>query len=724
MKAPFIKNIKSSGGSLYIFSSASDDLNFLLNDSDDRDFIWSKFVLLDIPNELKPTGKKENYIQYASIPGAFEHTMNKQSKIKLTESFQNYCLNFESLLISDDSYDSTSKRTVNERVFFKWLKELGALRFKQALSNERSNKSQNALFTEEDWSVNNHYSKVVQYIGDIDMVNTNKNKHNSYSEIYIHVPISHGNTKTVLFRTIDDNNYKQNKVYQSHSSGVNAKFLNGRTSTDIHPMGLNTNAFYDSPENSFLTNAYQLQVEEINQSTQTRIFKNGWWYDNAISNSYVTSKKFSDQQNDKLKIIGKGQYLNNNVDFLRSRLDGISIEFDEESYYDILTNPSINSFAEYNASTNSKAFNFNAVLLYYDVFDRNDPTNKTSNLFGVLFINPPEEQSIGGSKLKRLQKIKPNPVTGDNGDAWGLKVNLKIDTSNDTTQVESIINEYNTFSMELFLDALSQLVQVSNSMENMNYITTDLANKYKILEDYVYRNKGIEEVKLQIDDLYTLIAENANIFKSNETLVQLINRAFIEINNIYANNTSLDVTYNLDVIKEGFGNKIEITGKNIKITSSLQDFYIPKNPVYSIMNDFVNLNDRYQLEIQNINQTQYIRIEESGYTEHETNFDINKNIEVLIDDTKIKWTNGKKIRISFGTNYRSNTLLNINFFTDKEDNLNNGKSFGQKINTNRITSNIFKIKEKTINNQIISVPPIIEVTCIDEKKLKFLIDIF
>jgi len=727
MKSSFIRTVRQSGGTLYIFNSSTEDLNFLINQSEDREFTWSKFVLLDIPDELRPTAKKENYIQYDAIPGAFSNTLNKTPENKLAESFQNYCLNMETVLTSDDTYDSTLHRTVSERVFFKWLKELGALRFKRAQTGEVSNNTQAARFIEES---NDGYKKVVQYIGEIDMVNTTKSS-STYSEIYIHVPISHGNTNTVLFNTIDDVNYTKNKVYQvSTGVPVNDVYLYGRTPEEQHPLGLNTLAFYDSPSNTFTTNDYILKKEVIENETKKLV--DGWYYNYPISNSYITSPNFADQQNDKLFIKGQNQYLNRNINILRSRLDGISIDFNEDNYYDILTSPDISTFAEYNQSNKSKSFQFNAVLLYYDVFNRATPNEKTSNLFGVLFLNKPTSLSGGGSEMTRFSKFKPNEVTGDNGNAWGLKVNLRLDTSVGDTQVDTIINEYNTYSMELFLEAMTHLKNVGSSLDTINTQFLTLQDKINELEDFTYRTQNFTELKTKVDELYEFIEGSTSIFESNDALVKLVQQAFTEIDNIYNNRTSINVSYNLDVLDNGFGIKIDNVNNKKKIRVNLQEYQLKDKIIYSIVNDFSIQNNRHQLIVPNTNYTQLIRIQENNYTQFNTKFTIDKDIDILIDDEINKWELGKKLRISFGTNYTTateSTLFNINIYTDSINRKSLSNKYQVKVNNIDITNAIFKFKrvERTdgSTSTVISfIPPTIEITCIDPINLLFITEIF
>ena len=67
---------------------------------------------------------------------ATQNIITGDGNIDFSQSFQSYCLNLESTITATDEYDSTLKQNISERIFFKWLRELGAIRFRGADSNE------------------------------------------------------------------------------------------------------------------------------------------------------------------------------------------------------------------------------------------------------------------------------------------------------------------------------------------------------------------------------------------------------------------------------------------------------------------------------------------------------------------------------------------------------------------------------------------------------------
>ena len=138
--APLIKPIQTQKGMFYTFQSSLEDLTLTFNNNTNK-FRFSKFALLRLPNIGEPAAQfsSDNKPQFLALgeTSLIEGLDNDQS-FNLATSFQNYALNLESLLLSQPGYQRSEKLTIAERVFFKWLKELGAIRFQNANSLEKN----------------------------------------------------------------------------------------------------------------------------------------------------------------------------------------------------------------------------------------------------------------------------------------------------------------------------------------------------------------------------------------------------------------------------------------------------------------------------------------------------------------------------------------------------------------------------------------------------------
>lgn len=715
MRAPFIRPIRLEGGTFYTFTSAQEDLGFSFND-EFKKFRFSKFVLLDLPDIKRPTSNFENFIQFDAIPAAFHIDGSKSNNVYLAESFQNYCLNLESLIISSNHYDSNQKRTISERVFFKWLKEIGAIRFRQATNLEISDPSFGLKFVEEDES--NSYKKVVKYIGDINMVNSTKNKNNAYSEVYIHLPTSHGSHPYILFESIIDSNYFPNlELTNSPTDPLNLPYINEREYNELHPAGLEFKAHFDSEFSTFSASGPPSQPNAnfyyFDESSSSWIISTNsgfnWWYPTPKANTYFLEKStFLNLNNDKFKLDNGIK----SVQFKRSRLDGISVIFDEKVYKYLNIDPSITNFGLAAESGLSSNFNFNTILVYYELYDPNNPNDSVHNLFGVLFLDNVDPISGGGGQIPRYIKVKPNELTGNQGNAYSFKINLKFDVNSEDTDVETTINDYNTFSLDLYVDALNELKSISSLFLDTNKMFLELNSKVEELKSLVL-NSNLEDINKKIDDLNKLIEDSNTVFANNENLMNLINRNYNEILNIYNNQTSIEVSYNLDVLKEGSGIALEkdLNNKNIKINNNIFGY---NNLIKaSVLSDFSTLPNSFNYNFKLKQYSNRLLIIDGSYNNP---YIVDRDLIIYIDDTDIDWKNGQTIRISFKYGLdmsNANGNFNLYLYTDAKDKLNTGFAYSALIG-------VVTYEDFNYNNN----KPIIEIICINNNTFEFDIDIF
>ena len=695
MNTPLIRTLLTQGGTFYAFTSASKDLTKTFN-NDDLKFEFSKFALLNIPNIDTPV-HKENYIQFNTIDGAIFNGLNSDNNINLAESLQNYALNFETLLLENDDYNPNIKRTVAERVFWKWLKELGAIRFRTATDTEKSPMVSENRFVEEDSqnSGTRRYQRVVEYIGNIDVINNVEKNGHTYTEIYINVPTKVGNTPVCLFNTISDDNYHETMGLRGFT-----ELINGRNSTTIHPDGLSLNAFYDydraviysDPNANWAnigtggTNCYFTEPDTFENPTSVEIVKK--YEDYAPLDPGITP--FSD------------------INYLRSRLDGITLDFDSNSYYDIATDPKLTNILEYNGDVKSKSFEFNAVLVYYDIYNTSTPTDRVTNLYGVIFLDN-LTPTVTGAYIQRLKKFKPNPITKLNGNSYGLKLNIKFDTSINNVGIETIINDYSTFSMDLFIDASTQLQEAAKVLLESQSRFLDVINRVNKLENLVFTNENVTELKARVNTLESNIQNAQLAFANSTSLLDLIANNSDRINAIVNGNVPIELQYNTDVLKSGNGTFIDKSVPNsIKINNTVQQYKLSQ--LYSDINLSTIVNESNKLDLnQNININSYIKLKEyTNYVRFYTENAALSDLYLFIDDSGVKFKEGQVVKIVWNTDFNLSNR-NLYIYTDKANRFGNGV-YGTLIGI--ITATDF------LHNR-----PIIELICINDTTYEFNIDI-
>jgi len=207
---PLIRTPQADGGTFFTFSSAARDLSRTLSNENLR-LVFSKFVVLNLPDfdrlDFNSFSSRQNYMQFDTADGMiFDGGLRADPNVSFTESLQNYAFNLEEIIISDTDYDNTTNKSVAERVFFKWLKETGAMRFRSSTTLERAGTVTDPLFVEEDESTtgNVQYQRVVKYIGDIDIVNNVDRGGEAYTELYINIPTEVGNTPNDFIESLED----------------------------------------------------------------------------------------------------------------------------------------------------------------------------------------------------------------------------------------------------------------------------------------------------------------------------------------------------------------------------------------------------------------------------------------------------------------------------------------------------------------------------------------
>jgi hypothetical protein len=698
---PLIKTPQADGGTFYTFSSSARDLSKTLN-NDETKLVFSKFVCLNIPDfdKLDPNtfSNYENYMQFDTIDGMIASGgLKGDPNVNFTESLQNYALNLEELIISDTSYDNTLQRSVAERVFFKWLKETGAMRYRAATNLEKNPGVTRPLFVEEDEIKTGpkQYRRVVQYVGDIDIVNNVDKAGEAYTELYINVPTEVGGTPTILFDSISDANYQPSLKIQGKD-----EFILGRNASTVQPQGLSINAFYDydqplaggGPAGYTDPNANWMD-ESTPPTTVDSYFTEPVTFLNPIN---INIQKYPADYGSPAGFNGSA--------YVRSELDGISIDFTPNDYEQIVTDPTISTIAQFNGTDLASTFEFNAVLIYYDLVDTSNTANTVTNLYGILLVDNITPTTDGGY-IQRYPKYKPNKVTGQNGNSYGFKINLRFDASPGSAGIDTIVNDYNTFSMQLFSEATAQLQESAKIFQTQQLEISTLDQKVQTLENQITNVADVTSLQAQITSVQDQL-EAANLAFANDTvLLDLIANNSDEIQSIANGNVPISLQYNTDVVRQGTGITVDTNTPNL-ITISLAtqeySFMVPinKDQIQITQINPLNLNQAVpQVFTELRTYTNMLRLD----TVNEAGGDLN----IYVNDTGIQWKTGQTLRLAFNTTLDIGSR-NIRVWTDAPSRLNNG-SYGMSMGV--------------VQNAEITSRPIIEFICTEQGVLNFVYDV-
>ena len=434
-KTPLLQKLRDVGGTLYVFPSATEDIGLNLQ-STTTGVAMSHFALLNIP-EL-------------SIENCLKETTHTNIKAQngneaLAMSLQNYAMNFETYLTNRDEYNYQKLETVSEKVFWHWAMHVGILSPADISNGSTGNQDvyiENAYNDDKEEPDNT----VLKCFGAIDAGNQLSTEFGMFNETYVNIPTSWGAGPVYLKRT-DSDNFKLGTQYYIN----NADHLEGRG---------DENAYYsytggqDYPFFDFIDlDNHEYRIDKVNDGFEI------------------------------LKDLNQIQTVS------RNRFAKDDLIFD--SYDDI------NIDVENNLNVDQE-FQFNAILLYYSVYDQDDlvKTPYATNLFGIIFLD--------GARFKKDDSVifsippitKRKSTTKQFGNSYSFRVNLKTMSVYDNT--DAIIQDNTTISgvnAVEFSDAISNMNRAIDIMNSNLTTTMKIQDQYaSILSYYDNFEDGLREV--------------------------------------------------------------------------------------------------------------------------------------------------------------------------------------------------------------------------------------
>ena len=597
MVTPYLKPFNVEGGTLYVFPSVSKDLTRTFVSSD-YEFKFSHFACLNIPDIYSGVFSKNSdlprglYIN--TLMGNYEINSwgSKDMCQAITENLQNYVMNFETAILNgegdNDDYDNTILTSVSEKIFWNWMRKVGAIGF-------------NESDTAEEYS--SYDKRVVQYIGNIDVMNTVEIGGDTFEELYIHIPSSVGASTNVYFRTgaMTDNKNYLNKNYPianktNGSQTGNPEIIIGRKPGDSNPYHK-----YGDEEVTIRINSF------VDIDTGGNIYTGD---------------------------------VGHTIDFRDSSYDGGA------------------GISNMNAKS-LEDFEFNAVLIYYDILEKtSDPSVKrtATNLYGILFLDNVTDTASGVASgntprghIQRYPK-KKETVYG-NGNSYGLKIDLKIDTIGDSnTNYIEVPDKYyqkdKVVSFMLYNNALEQLQKCIDLFYTQKNDIVKLRDRVSTLENMTMNIDSIAIIKKDIERLYGMCEGNELV--DTATILGLIDATSKKLENIMNGGKDLKLQFDTDVLQPGVGIGLQKSLNKVVINSEQR--YSINTVIDGALTDDTEVSPNHQINTTDIPKICNIKlragenfaviyINDNGRST--TNFNIN------IDDSEYNWEVGQSLKIYF-----------------------------------------------------------------------------
>ena len=320
------------------------------------------------------------------------------------------------------------------------------------------------------------YSRVVQYVGEIQGVNNVQQANGSYTEVYANVPDYVGQTPDVLFRTTFDNNYLPGYSYPILPSQYQAEIVGAE---------IFSNPIVSSPQN--YPGSYYGQFDTVDYTYTT---ENG----------------------DSLRRTGDYFGINGNINdtTLTYNIDGISFDFDPTHYTKMnIIGQEITSFEMFSGlvfnNLPPQDFEFNAILWFYDVEDNNG--NLSTNLYGISLIDNPENNTKTDETNIRFPLLNKLCTTDNqDGTSYAFSLNLNFSILNDNVQDLANPDAINSlFSFSLFNNAMTQLSQTNDAFIKIVNDNTIIQQELSDLKQLIYTNTSLKTINNNIAYLQNLI---------------------------------------------------------------------------------------------------------------------------------------------------------------------------------------------------------------------------
>lgn len=536
LRTPIIMPRKQ-GGTFYTFGSAMEDIGLNINENHNRVEI-SHYVLLDIPNFANDLDTDKTFLNLSSEIdySSSEYTVDSstQGNFIFADQFQNYCLNFETVLRNQDNYNYASNKTVSERAFWKWL--FG-----------RMKNDDDRFVTDGNYIYEKKEKAIAKAFGAISAGSQRTDDSGLYNETFVQIPSSYGQMR-VFFKKVIDENYIETSYEGTNLNrwieNIDASEITQIESDNVVNFNMTSSDFSYPSHGTIITDtstgrqfkvlgsekvdhkitakwigdpAELPEVGSLTINGEDQQYEGFNYYQDVIKSTGISPISKSDSE--------YSQYptytISENRDY-----DKFEVEFDINklrTYYNnsSLTYDDIGMGKTSNIDIDNEYgdFRFNAVLVYYSIYDANKTKRLATNAYGLYILDGAIESSeiTGLFYFPSILKVKSG--ANKNGSSYSFRINVKPSTaySGDIT-----VNDNSTagYSMsEDFNDVLRNLTAavttmkenaktlysmakdskdikrlVSTTMEKINGIESDISNikngNFPYTASEIYKQEG------------------------------------------------------------------------------------------------------------------------------------------------------------------------------------------------------------------------------------------
>jgi hypothetical protein len=258
----------------------------------------------------------------------------------------------------------------------------------------------------------------------------------------------------------------------------------------------------------------------------------------------------------------------------------------------------------------------------------------------------------------------------------------------------------------MFMDAMNVLQDASSTLNNASSDFIELSNRVTNLENVTLSSPTAINMDKRIGNIEQTLAANQALFNNTQSIMGLIDQNYDLVRAILNNQTSVEISYDLDLVKQGSGIIVDRSVPNqLSVINAVQDFNISNTQSKGTLTQS-GLN-----EIPLINYSNYFK-----HVNNSTPLTLTGDLTIrLKDSSNARWKIGQRFRISFGDQVYPNGFI-INIITNAEGIYPLSNPSGVSYSTL-----IVSLDDSSFSGY--DYMPVFEIVCIDENNLKFQVDI-
>ena len=256
----------------------------------------------------------------------------------------------------------------------------------------------------------------------------------------------------------------------------------------------------------------------------------------------------------------------------------------------------------------------------------------------------------------------------------------------------------------MFMDSMNVLQDATSTLNNTASVYTTLEQRVSNLENLALTGDTAFNLDRRINAIESSLAANQAIFNNTQAIMGLINQNYELIRALINGQTSVEISYNLDLVKQGPG--------------ILVDRSIPNQITISNSNQAYNIGEDGGIVTLSSTSLNEIPLRTYGnYTKHVNNgtpITLTSDLVVRINDTTFQWKRGQVYRFSFGDQIFPGDY-SVSFLTDAQGLYPLGAPSGVPYSNLIIT-----LTESEFSSE--GYMPVIDIVCIDSENLTFQVD--